>query len=172
VIMAINGYCLGGGCEMAMAGDIRLAADTAQLGQPEIKLGIIPGFGGTQRLPRLVGKTRALELLFSGDSIDAQTAFDIGLVNRVVPAADLMGEARALAQKLAGAAPLAIAAIKRAVAEGATLPIADALEVERREFVGVRLTADAVEGITAFMEKRKPEFKGGAAEAQTAGQQA
>src|SRR5258708_13928610 len=115
VIMAINGYCLGGGWEIAMAGDVRIASERAVLGQPEIKLGIIPGFGGTQRLPRLVGKTRALELLFSGDSIDAQTAYEIGLVNRVVPASDLLTEARALAGKLAEAAPLAIAATKRLV---------------------------------------------------------
>ena len=132
VIMAINGFCLGGGCEMAMAGDIRLAADTAQLGQPEIKLGIIPGFGGTQRLPRLVGRSRAMELLFTGDNIDAQTALEIGLVSRVVPAAELIPAARELAQKLAAAAPLAVAAIKRAVDAGAHLPINEALDVERK----------------------------------------
>jgi enoyl-CoA hydratase/carnithine racemase len=160
VIMAINGFCLGGGCELAMAADIRIAADTAQLGQPEIKLGIIPGFGGTQRFPRLVGRSRAIELLFSGDNIDAGTALELGLLTRVVPAAELMATARALAEKLAASAPLAVAAIKRAVYEGAALPIAEALEVERREFVNVRRSADAVEGITAFMEKRKPGFKG------------
>jgi enoyl-CoA hydratase/carnithine racemase len=160
IIIAINGFCLGGGCEMAMAGDIRLAADSAQLGQPEIKLGIIPGFGGTQRFPRLVGRSRAMELLFSGDNIDAPTALEIGLLSRVVPAADLMPAAQELAQKLAGAAPLAVAAIKRAVQGGANLPIEEALELERKEFIDVRRTADAVEGITAFMEKRKPEFKG------------
>ena len=162
VIMAINGFCLGGGCEMAMAGDIRIAADTAQLGQPEIKLGIIPGFGGTQRFPRLVGRSRAMELLFSGDNIDAATALEIGLVSRVVPAAELMPAARELAAKLAKSAPLAVAAIKRAVQDAAHLPIEEALELERQEFVGVRRTADAVEGITAFLEKRKPEFKGSA----------
>ena len=101
VIMAINGFCLGGGCELAMAADIRIAADTAQLGQPEIKLGIIPGFGGTQRFPRLVGRSRAMELLFSGDNIDAATALEIGLLTRVAPAAELMPLARALAEKLA-----------------------------------------------------------------------
>jgi enoyl-CoA hydratase/carnithine racemase len=164
VIMAINGFCLGGGCEMAMAADIRLAADTAQFGQPEVKLGIIPGFGGTQRFPRLVGRSRAMELLFSGESIDAQTALEIGLLTRVVPAAELMPAARTLAEKLATAAPLAVAAIKRAVLAGAHLPIADALEAERKEFIAVRRTADAVEGITAFIEKRAPEFKGAAAD--------
>jgi enoyl-CoA hydratase len=160
IIAAINGYCFGGGCELAMAADIRVAADSAQLGQPEIKLGIIPGFGGTQRFPRLVGRSRAMELLFTGDSIDAGTALEIGLVSRVVPAAELATTVRELALRLAAAAPLAVAAIKRAVAGGAHLPIEDALELERQEFVGVRTTADAVEGITAFLEKRKPEFTG------------
>jgi enoyl-CoA hydratase len=164
VIMAINGFCLGGGCEMAMAADIRIAADTAQLGQPEIKLGIIPGFGGTQRFARLVGRSRAMELLFTGDNIDAQTALEIGLLTRVVPAAELASTVRELAERMAMAAPLAVAGIKRAVLGGANLPIADALEVERREFVAVRTTADALEGITAFIEKRKPEFRGAAAD--------
>ena len=160
VIMAINGFCLGGGCELAMAGDIRIAADTAQFGQPEIKLGIIPGFGGTQRFVRLVGRSRALELLFSGDSIDAATALELGLVSRVVPSAELMNDARRTAEKLAGAAPLAVAAIKRAVAAGLDRPMEEALEVEREEFVQVRRTADAREGITAFIEKRPAAFTG------------
>ncbi|MFN2463175.1 MAG: enoyl-CoA hydratase/isomerase family protein [Candidatus Dormibacteria bacterium] len=163
VIMAINGYCFGGGCELAMAGDIRIAADSAQFGQPEIKLGIIPGFGGTQRFPRLIGRSRAMELLFSGDSIDAATALELGLVSRVVPAADLMAEARRTAEKLSQAAPLAVAAIKRAVSQGLDRPIDEALEIERNEFVGVRRTADAREGITAFIEKRPPEFTGSTA---------
>ena len=160
VIMAINGFCFGGGCELAMAGDIRIAGDSAVFGQPEIKLGIIPGFGGTQRLPRLIGKSRALELLFSGDNIDAATAAQLGLVSRVVPAADLMAEARRTAEKLSTSAPLAVAAIKRAVADGLDRPIEEALEVERREFVKVRQTADAREGITAFIEKRQANFTG------------
>jgi enoyl-CoA hydratase len=160
IIMAINGYCLGGGCEIAMAGDIRLAADTAVLGQPEIKLGIIPGFGGTQRLVRLIGKSRAMELLFTGDNIDAQTALELGLVSHVVPKAELMTAAGKLAAKLAEQAPLAIAAIKRAVHTGSDRPMEDALEAERKEFAAIRFTDDAVEGITAFLEKRKPEFKG------------
>ena len=160
VIMAINGYCFGGGCELAMAGDIRIAAANAQFGQPEIKLGIIPGFGGTQRLPRLIGRSRAMELLFSGDSIDAQTALNYGLVSRVVPTDQLMDEARRTAEKLSTAAPLAVTAIKRAVSQGLDRPIEEALEIERREFIGVRQTADAREGITAFIEKRPPIFTG------------
>jgi enoyl-CoA hydratase len=160
VIMAINGYCLGGGCEMAMAGDVRIAADTAVFGQPEIKLGIIPGFGGTQRLVRLLGKSRAMELLFTGDNLGAATALELGLVSRVVPQAELMTVSRELAGKLAAQAPLAIAAIKRAVHNGLDRPIEEALEAERKEFAEVRFTDDAIEGITAFLEKRKPEFKG------------
>jgi enoyl-CoA hydratase len=160
VVMAVNGYCLGGGCEMAMAGDIRIAAENAVFGQPEIKLGIIPGFGGTQRLVRLMGKSRAMELLFTGDSIDAKTALQLGLVSRVVPPAELLLAAQELAQKLAAQAPLAIAAIKRAVHKGLDRPIEEALEAERKEFAEIRFTDDAIEGITAFLEKRKPEFKG------------
>jgi enoyl-CoA hydratase len=160
VVMAVNGYCLGGGCEMAMAGDIRIAAENAVFGQPEIKLGIIPGFGGTQRLVRLMGKSRAMELLFTGDSIDAKTALQLGLVSRVVPPAELLPAAQELAQKLAAQAPLAIAAIKRAVHKGLDRPIEAALEAERKEFAEIRFTDDAIEGITAFLEKRKPEFKG------------
>ena len=161
VIMAINGFCLGGGCELAMAGDIRIASETAVFGQPEIKLGIIPGFGGTQRFPRLIGRSHAMELLFSGDNIDAITALAYGLVTRVVPPGDLMAEAMRTAEKLSTAAPLAVAAIKRAVSDGMDRPIAEALEVERQEFVAVRRTADAKEGITAFIDKRQPKFTGG-----------
>jgi enoyl-CoA hydratase len=168
VVMAVNGYCLGGGCEMAMAGDIRIAAENAAFGQPEIKLGIIPGFGGTQRLVRLVGKSRAMELLFTGDSIDAATALQLGLVSRVVPQAELLPSARELAEKLATQAPLAIAAIKRAVHNGLDRPIEQALEAERKEFAEIRFTDDAIEGITAFLEKRKPEFRGGAGSADEA----
>ena len=163
VIMAVNGFCLGGGCEMAMAGDIRIASETAVFGQPEIKLGIIPGFGGTQRLPRLIGRTHAMELLFSGDNIDATTALALNLVSRVVPADQLMDEARRTAEKLSTAAPLAVAAIKRAVSGGLDQPLEKALEVERQEFVKVRQTGDAIEGITAFIEKRKPNFTGAGA---------
>jgi enoyl-CoA hydratase len=160
VVMAVNGYCLGGGCELAMAGDVRLAADNAVFGQPEIKLGIIPGFGGTQRFVRLMGKSRAMELLFTGESIDAGTAMKLGLVSRVLPPAQLMPAARELAQKLAAQAPLAIAAIKRAVHRGLDRPMEEALEAERREFAAIRFTHDAIEGITAFLEKRQPAFTG------------
>lgn len=160
VIMAINGYCLGGGCEMAMAGDVRIAAENAVFGQPEIKLGIIPGFGGTQRFVRLMGKSRAMELLFTGDNLDAATALELGLVSRVVPQAELMPAAKELAQKLAAQAPLAIAAIKRAVHNGIDRPMEEALEAERKEFAAIRFTHDAIEGITAFMEKRPPTFTG------------
>jgi enoyl-CoA hydratase len=160
VIMAVNGYCLGGGCEMAMAGDVRLAAENAVFGQPEIKLGIIPGFGGTQRFVRLLGRSRAMELLFTGENIDAATALEVGLVSRVVPAGELMTAARELAQKFAAQAPLAIAAIKRAVHNGLDRPMEEALEAERKEFAAIRFTHDAIEGITAFMEKRQPVFTG------------
>lgn len=160
VIMAVNGYCLGGGCEMAMAGDVRLAADNAVFGQPEIKLGIIPGFGGTQRFVRLMGKSRAMELLFTGDNLDAATALELGLVSRVVPNAELASAARELALKFAAQAPLAIAAIKRAVHNGLDRPIEEAMEAERKEFAEIRFTDDAIEGITAFLEKRPPNFKG------------
>ncbi len=160
VIMAVNGYCLGGGCEMAMAGDVRIAAESAVFGQPEIKLGIIPGFGGTQRFVRLMGKSRAMELLFTGDNIDAATALELGLVSRVVPQAELMPAARQLALRLAAQAPLAIAAIKRAVHDGVDRPMEEALEAERKEFAAIRFTHDAIEGITAFLEKRPPAFTG------------
>lgn len=160
VIMAVNGYCLGGGCEMAMAGDVRLASDNAVFGQPEIKLGIIPGFGGTQRFVRLLGKSRAMELLFTGENIDAATALELGLVSRVVPAAELMIVAQELAKKFAAQAPLAIAAIKRAVHNGLDRPMEEALAEERKEFAAIRFTHDAIEGITAFLEKRPPAFTG------------
>ncbi len=160
VIMAVNGYCLGGGCEMAMAGDVRLASDNAVFGQPEIKLGIIPGFGGTQRFVRLLGKSRAMELLFTGENIDAATAVELGLVSRVVPAAELMIVAQELAKKFAAQAPLAIAAIKRAVHNGLDRPMEEALAEERKEFAAIRFTHDAIEGITAFLEKRPPAFTG------------
>ena len=126
VIAAINGYALGGGCELAMACTIRLAADTAKLAQPEINLGIIPGYGGTQRLSRLVGRGRALELLLTGDQITAAEAWRIGLVNRVVPQAELMPEARRLAQALAAKAPVAVRYIIDAVNKGLQMPFPDA----------------------------------------------
>jgi len=160
VIAAINGYCLGGGCELAMAADIRIAAENAALGQPEIKLGIIPGFGGTQRFPRLLGKSKAMELLFTGDNVSAQDALAWGLVSHVVPQGELLAKAKELGLRLADQAPQAIAAIKRAVHNGEERPMEEALEAERQEFAEVRFSDDAIEGITAFMEKRKPNFRG------------
>jgi enoyl-CoA hydratase len=159
-IAAINGMAFGGGCEIALACDIRIAARTARLGQPEINLGVIPGWGGTQRLVRVVGQGRAMPLLLSGDPVDAQTALEIGLVSQVVEPDDLISTALAAAEKLAGKAPLAVAATKRAVLEGMALPIAEALEVERREFSGLFGTEDAREGVTAFLEKRQAAWTG------------
>lgn len=159
-IAAINGYALGGGCELALACTLRIAADSARFGQPEINLGIIPGLGGTQRLTRLVGKGNAMELILTGDLIDAQEALRIGLVNKVVPAAQLMEEARALGQKLASKPPLALKAAKDAVDYGADMGLAAALEFENRLFAILSGSADAKEGVSAFLEKRKPEWRG------------
>ena len=159
VIAAINGYALGGGCELAMACTIRIAADTAKLGQPEINLGIIPGYGGSQRLSRLVGRGRALELLLTGDQISAAEAY-LGLVNRVVTGANLMGEARKLAQALAAKAPIAVRYIIDAVNKGLQMPLPDAQVFEATLFGLVAATEDMREGTKAFLEKRKPEFKG------------
>jgi enoyl-CoA hydratase len=160
VIMAVNGYALGGGCELAMGGDIILAAENARFGQPEVNLGIIPGFGGTQRLPRLVGRTRALELIFTGEHITAQEALRIGLVNRVVPPAELMPTAIGLAEKIAEKAPLAIAIAKRAVYEGLETSPRGGNECEMRRFGEAVGTADRKEGTQAFLEKRRPEWRG------------
>jgi enoyl-CoA hydratase len=160
VIAAINGYALGGGCELAMACTIRIAADTAKLGQPEINLGMIPGYAGTQRLARLVGRGRALELLLSGDQISAAEAYRIGLVNRVVPAAELMAEARRVAQAFAVKAPIAVRYIIDAVSKGLQMPFADAQAYEATLFGLVSTTEDMREGTRAFLEKRKPQFKG------------
>ena len=159
-IAAVNGMAFGGGCEIALACDVRIAARTARLGQPEINLGIIPGWGGTQRLVRVVGQGRAMPLLLSGDPVDAETALAMGLVSQVVDPDNLIHQALALAERLAAKAPLAVAATKRAVLEGMALPIGEALEVERREFAGLFETADAREGVTAFLEKRPPAWTG------------
>jgi enoyl-CoA hydratase len=160
VIAAINGYALGGGCELAMACTLRVAADTAKLGQPEIALGLIPGYAGTQRLPRLVGRGAAMELILTGAPIAAGEAQRIGLVNRVVPAADLMTEARKLAAQLATHAPIAMRYIINAVNKGAEIPFAEACQYEATLFGLVASTDDMKEGTTAFLEKRKPVFKG------------
>ena len=160
VIAAINGFALGGGCELAMACTLRIAADTAKIGQPEINLGIIPGFGGTQRLPRLVGPGPALEILLTGDPIAAEDAQRLGLVNRVVPSARLMDEARALAASLAAKPPVAVRYILDAVRMGMQMSLADACDYEASLFGLVAATEDRQEGTRAFLEKRPPAFKG------------
>ena len=160
VIAAINGYALGGGCELAMACTLRLAADTAKIGQPEIALGLIPGYAGTQRLPRLVGKGRAMEIILTGAPIAADEALRIGLVNRVYPAAALMAESKKLAQQLAKAAPIAARYIINAVNKGTEMPFAEACQYEATLFGLVASTDDMREGTAAFLQKRKPEFKG------------
>ncbi|MEQ1572912.1 MAG: enoyl-CoA hydratase-related protein [Vicinamibacterales bacterium] len=160
VIAAINGFALGGGCELAMACTLRLAADSARFGQPEINLGISPGYGGTQRLPRLVGKGVALDLLLSGRTVTADEALRVGLVNRVVPAAQLMDEARAWAADLAGKAPVAARYIMEAVNRGLDIPLDRAQFLEATLFGLVASTEDMREGTSAFLEKRTPVFKG------------
>lgn len=160
VIAAINGYALGGGCELAMACTLRIAADSARLGQPEINLGLLPGYAGTQRLTRLVGKGRAMEMMLTGAPVPAEEAHRIGLVNRVVPAAELMTEARKLAAQLAAGAPIAIRYIINAVNKGLEMAFAEACQYEATLFGLVASTEDMREGTKAFLEKRKAEFKG------------
>jgi enoyl-CoA hydratase len=160
VIAAVNGYALGGGCELAMACTMRIASDTAKFGQPEINLGLIPGYAGSQRLPRLVGRGRAQELLLTGDQIGADEAFRIGLVNRVVPAASLMEEAKKTAHAIAAKAPVAVRYILDAVASGLDMPFPEAEDHEATLFGLVSTTDDMREGTKAFLEKRKPQFKG------------
>jgi len=160
VIACIQGFALGGGCELAMACTLRIAADDARLGQPEVKLGIIAGYGGTQRLPRLVGRGRGLKMLLTGAIIDAQEAHRIGLVDEVVPAAELMSRAEALALEIAANAPLAVAETLRAVDEGIDLPLDLALLRESVRFGHLCGTADKAEGTQAFLQKRAPAWKG------------
>lgn len=160
VIAAINGYALGGGCELAMACTFRVAADTARLGQPEINLGLIPGYAGTQRLVRLVGRDRAMDLILTGRQVTADEALAIGLVTRVVPAARLMAEARSFAETLAEKAPVAVRLAMDAVNRGFSMPFADACRYEAALFGLVAATEDMREGTRAFLEKRKPVFSG------------
>jgi enoyl-CoA hydratase len=160
VIAAINGYALGGGCELAMACTLRLAADTAMIGQPEITLGLLPGYAGTQRLSRLVGKGKAMELLLTGGLVGAEEAEKMGLINRVVPAALLMREARKLADQLAGSAPIAMHYIMSAVNRGLEMPFKEACAYEATLFGLLGSTEDMREGTRAFLEKRKAGFKG------------
>ena len=156
-IAAVNRIAFGGGCELAMACDVRIAGVSATFGQPEIKLGIIPGFGGTQRLPRLVGEAKALELNLTGDPIGAEEALACGLVNRVVPDEQLLAMALAWAEKLAGQAPLAVEQIKRVSAQG---DLDEGIAAEKQAFAAVFGSQDAQEGIAAFLEKRAPRFHG------------
>jgi enoyl-CoA hydratase len=160
LIAAINGFCLGGGCELAMACDIRIAAEGARLGQPEINLGILPGGGGTQRLPRLVGLGPAYRLLYTGDMIDAAEALRIGLVDEVVPAAALMQTARALAEKIATKSPVALSLIKEAVRSSMRMPLDEGLRHEATLFGLAFSSEDKREGVAAFLGKRPPEFTG------------
>jgi enoyl-CoA hydratase len=160
VIAAINGFALGGGCELAMACTLRIAAETARLGQPEINLGTIPGYAGSLRLPRLVGKGRALEILLTGEMVSAARACEIGLVNKVVAAAELMTEARRVATTLAGKAPLAVRYILEAVNHGLEMPFADAQFLEASLFGLVAASDDMKEGTRAFLEKRPPSWRG------------
>jgi len=160
VIAAVNGFALGGGTELALACDLILAADKAKFGQPEINLGVIPGFGGTQRLARRIGLPRARELIYSGDMIDAETALRYGLVNKVVPLADLMSEAKALAHKLAAKPPVAIRQAKAAINTGIDLDLENGCRFENEAFALTFATADKVEGMKAFLEKRAANFKG------------
>ncbi|RMF36656.1 MAG: enoyl-CoA hydratase [Chloroflexi bacterium] len=160
VIAAIHAACLGGGLEMAMACHFRIAGDRARLGQPEINLGIIPGWGGTQRLPRLVGKTKALEMILTGDPITAQEAYRIGLVNKVVPGNAVLKTARDLARKIASKGAVAVQAGMTAVSEGLEAPtLEEGLEVELAQFLRLTETEDMREGVTAFLEKRQPKFQ-------------
>lgn len=160
VIAAINGAALGGGCELAMACTLRVAADTARLGQPEVKLGLIPGYAGSQRLPRLVGKGRALELILTGEPISAAEALRIGLVNQVVPAAELLAAAETLAQKIIANAPIAIKLALEAVNHGMEMSAAEGQFLEATLFGLCCATADMKEGTRAFLEKRPAKFTG------------
>jgi enoyl-CoA hydratase len=159
-IAAVNGYALGGGCELAMACHLRLASDTAKFGQPEVKLGIAPGYGGTQRLPRLVGKGVALQLILSGEMIDAQEAYRIGLVNKVVPAADLLAESEKVLRGILAMAPLAIRLCIEAIDQGLEMTLDEGLLLEANHFGLLAATHDMKEGTTAFLEKRPPRFEG------------
>ncbi len=160
VIAAINGFALGGGCELSMACDIRIASDRAKLGQPEVNLGIMPGAGGTQRLINLVGLGKAKELIFTGDIIDAHEAERIGLVNKVVPADQVMEAAREMARKIISKGPLAVRLAKLTMNAGVQGGQAAAMLVERFAQTALMTTGDKIEGTSAFLEKRKPQFKG------------
>jgi enoyl-CoA hydratase len=160
VIAAVNGFALGGGCELAMSCHLRIASDAAKFGQPEVKLGICPGYGGTQRLPRLVGMGRALQLLMTGEMIDAAEAYRIGLVNRVVPAAELLGAADAMLRQMIANGPLALASCIEAVVRGTEIALDDGMNLEANHFALLAGSQDMAEGTRAFLEKRPPVFVG------------
>src|SRR5262245_39940936 len=160
IIAAINGHAMGGGCEIAMACHLRLLKETARMGQTESNLGIIPGYGGTQRLPRLIGRTKALEFLLLGTQIPAQECLALGLVNRLCKEGETLSDAKALARQFARRAPLATAAIIKAVDEGLEAPMARSIDVEIDAFLPTLRSEDAAEGIQAFFAKREPDFKG------------
>lgn len=159
VIAAVNGYALGGGCELAMACDIIFASDKAKFGQPEVNLGIIPGYGGTQRLPRIIGEKNAKYLIFSGEIIDANEAFRIGLVQKVFPAETLMEEAESFAQKVMTKAPIGLKMAKVAVRNGMNVDLKTGIAFEAEAYAGAFSSEDRMEGMKAFLEKRKPSFK-------------
>jgi len=160
ILAAINGYALGGGCEIALACDVRLASENAKIGQAEVNIGIIPGFGGSQRLPRLVGSGWAAQMVFTGEAIDAATAERIGLVNEVVPADRLLEEAKVLARKILEKSPAAIALAKACLRTAQETPLSQGLSYETAAFAVAGATQDKVEGMAAFLEKRKPVWKG------------
>lgn len=160
VIMAVNGFALGGGCELALAGDIIYAAEHAKFGQPEINLGIIPGYGGTQRLTRAIGEKNAKYYMFSGEIFDSKEAFRLGLIQKILPIDQLLPEAKLLAKKLAKLAPIALHYMKKSIHNGLEMPLEKGLQLEASYFGLTFQTADRLEGIDAFLEKRKPTFRG------------
>ena len=159
VIAAINGVCLGGGLELAMACHLRISGDRARFGQPEINLGIIPGWGGTQRLPRLIGRAKAIEWILTGDMVTAQEALRLGLVNQIVPQDQVLKAAKDLARKLASKSAVALTQALRAIERGLDLPLDEGLAQEAEAFGAVAASEDSREGVKAFLEKRQPQFK-------------
>ncbi len=160
VIAAVNGFALGGGCELALACDLRLASEKAKFGQPEINLGIIPGYGGTQRLARLVGRGKAKQLILTGDLIDAAEAYRIGLVDEVYSVEELMPKVIELAKKIAAKSPIMVSAAKECINRGLDINLQAGCDFEKLHFGAIFASADAKEGLTAFLEKRPPDFKG------------